>query len=257
MVYIGRTTYSRYKRHKSVKKIDVFIGNFGSGKTELAINTALSAVTSGKRTALVDIDIVNPYFRSCTQRTLLENAGIVLITTKFAGKGAEVPSLPADIVRIFSDDFDKVIIDVGGDPAGAKVLGRYKREFDQMRSEISFHMVVNAMRPQTGTAAEIIDMCKRIEVTSRLTIDDLINNTNLAEDTKTEILITGQKVIEEAAKILKVPVSCITGKSEVIEALDLINFHKDKLKKIDIFMRPLWLQTNKITSEEASKTWIE
>jgi hypothetical protein len=229
-----------------VKKsgIDVYIGNFGSGKTEIAINSALASAKSGKRTALVDLDIVNPYFKSTTQKEILQGAGVTLITTGYANTGTDIPSLPAEIARIFTGDFDSVAIDVGGDPAGARVLGRYRQEFERNRDHLRCHLVVNAMRPMTSSAGEIASMCAEIEAASRLCVDDLINNTNLAEATTPVVILEGLTIVKEAAEILGKRVCMTTADRNNVGQIAAAGKHIENLKCITIFLRPAWLSRN-------------
>ena len=127
-----------------MKKYLIIIGNFGSGKTELALNIAFEAAET-KKVTFVDLDIVNPYFRSTERKAELEAAGIRLLSPSFTNLGVEVPSLPAEIFSAFSDNSDLVIFDVGGDDTGAIALGQYHRFFSKIdRSAIEVLYVVNA-----------------------------------------------------------------------------------------------------------------
>ena len=84
-------------------RIIIFCGNYGSGKTEIALNTALKLRSDGFKTALVDLDIVNPYFRSSEHGQMLAEHGIRLIAPTFAGTTVDVPALPAEVQTIFAN----------------------------------------------------------------------------------------------------------------------------------------------------------
>ncbi|MBC7961206.1 MAG: hypothetical protein H7X94_15205, partial [Vallitaleaceae bacterium] len=119
-------------------QISVFVGHFGSGKTETAINYAINASQQGEKTVLIDLDIVNPFYRSSEVATILEEKGIELIAPNFARSTVDVPSLPASIQGVFYREGGTVIFDVGGDPEGATALGRYKQYFDAITSNVYF-----------------------------------------------------------------------------------------------------------------------
>ena len=134
--------------------IYIVTGHYGSGKTEFSVNYALSLKKTCEKVFLVDLDIVNPYFRSNDARALLEDAGICVIAPAYAGTNVDIPVLPPEIMRIFEEEDAKIILDVGGDDDGAIALGRYKKYFDESGYEL--YLVVNTRRPLTSNADEII-----------------------------------------------------------------------------------------------------
>ena len=119
-------------------RILVLVGNYGSGKTEISLNLALKLARRGEKVTLVDLDIVNPYFRSSERTELLEKEGVKVYAPSFAMSTVDVPSLPADIQAVFADKSRRVIFDVGGDDTGAAALGQYKPYFDQDDVEVLF-----------------------------------------------------------------------------------------------------------------------
>ena len=160
----------------------ILTGNYGSGKTELALNLALEAAGSF-RTTLVDLDIVNPYFRSGEKAEEMRNAGIRMLMPTYAMTTVDIPALPAEIQSVFEVPTDRVIFDVGGDDTGAAALGRYYPPFLARREQTRMLFVINCMRPLTRNADEIIDLAERVMNRGRLKIDMLVNNTNLADMT--------------------------------------------------------------------------
>lgn len=185
-------------------KIYITVGHYGSGKTEFSVNYALSLAQAHDKVFLVDLDIVNPYFRSNDLRSLLESKGVTVIAPDYAGTNVDIPALPAHIMRIFNEDNAVIVIDVGGDDDGAIALGRYKQFFDSSDYEMS--LVVNTRRPLSGTVEEIIEMKQNIEYASRLSVTNLIADTNLASETTKEIIEEGFKITKEAAEKLNLPV---------------------------------------------------
>ena len=175
-------------------RIKILVGHYGSGKTELALNMARSIHEAGHRTALVDLDIVNPFFRSAEQGAWLEANGIRLFAPTFALTAVDIPALPADILSVFSDQTLRTIFDVGGDDAGALALGRYNRYFLESGYELIY--AVNIFRPRSGSVQEITDMMRRVAECSRLKPTGLINNSNLGN-------LTDQRVVEEGHELLR------------------------------------------------------
>lgn len=181
----------------------VLVGNYGSGKTELALNLALASAQQ-MTTTLVDLDIVNPYFRSGEKADELKDAGVRVLMPTFAMSTVDIPALPAEIQSVFEQPSQRVIFDVGGDDTGAAALGRYAPSFRRYREDTTVCLVINAMRPLTQTAEDVVDLAQRIAARGRMNIDVIINNTNLADQTEPEMLAAGHQVAVEAAKLLGV-----------------------------------------------------
>ena len=185
------------------RKFVVLTGNYGSGKTELALNLALASCPLGP-TTLVDLDIVNPYFRSGEKADALRDAGVRVLMPTFAMSTVDVPALPPEIQSVFEAPADRVIFDVGGDDTGAAALGRYAPSFRRLRGETLVCLAVNCMRPLTQRAEDIAEMGQRIMQRGRLSIDLLINNTNLADQTEPDMLRAGHRETARAAAMLGV-----------------------------------------------------
>lgn len=181
----------------------VLVGNYGSGKTELSLNLALASAKQ-MTTTLVDLDIVNPYFRSGEKADELKDAGVRVLMPTFAMSTVDIPALPAEIQSVFEQPSQRVIFDVGGDDTGAAALGRYAPSFRRYREDTTVCLVINAMRPLTQTAEDVVDLAQRIAARGRMNIDVIINNTNLADQTEPEMLAAGHQVAVEAAKLLGV-----------------------------------------------------
>ena len=189
-------------------KISIFVGHFGSGKTEIAINYALQSSSKGKKTILVDLDIVNPFFRSSEVREHLESHHVQVIAPNFAHTNMDLPSLPASIQSTFYQEGAHVIFDVGGDEEGATVLGRYKQYLDQIGYQMYF--VINTRRPFTQKVEDIIHLMESIEKKSRQRITYLVSNTNLSYETTIDVIQEGIPIIEEVSKKTRIPIAYIT-----------------------------------------------
>lgn len=218
--------------------IAIFTGHFGSGKTEMAINYSIDSIQKGKSTVLVDLDIVNPFFRTAEMKKELENMNIEVITPNFASTTMDIPSLSPRIYSVFERKDTQVVFDVGGDEDGATALGRFYPQFSKHTYKMFF--VVNTYRPFTSNVEDIVSMAKSIERKSRLNITDLVHNTNLSYETKVEHILYGQEILNEASKALGVPISFIGVQRQLMGQLpkDL----KHLAFPIDIYMKPPWRQ---------------
>ena len=200
-----------------MKRYYVLIGNFGSGKTEISINLAMKAAKT-ESAVLVDLDIVNPYFRSAERRKELNKAGISLLHPVFAMSSVDIPALPPDIYSVFVDSHTTVIFDVGGDPAGATALGQYKANFSKIPKEaLQVLFVINPRRPLSSTPELVLDMLHRIKFRSRLEITGLINNSNLAAESSVEELLDGYKMLKAVSLETGIPVAFTTGLKQPLE----------------------------------------
>lgn len=217
----------------------VHLGHYGSGKTELSLNMALDAAAKGQRVALVDLDIVNPFFRSGEQGMLLKSAGVELIAPLFVGTTVDIPALPAQVGAVFTGAYDTVILDVGGDPAGATALGRYHKELQAVGAWV--RCVVNPQRPLSATAADIVTLARDMETRGRVHIDALINNTNLLLETTAQLVAKGGAIVAQAAQELGVGVEfTMAPRNLTCEVASLLGA---PVMPIDVHMRPEWLDT--------------
>ena len=130
---------------KNDQRIKIIVGHYGSGKTEIALSMALQARMAGESTTLIDLDIVNPFFRSAEQTEFLKENGIRLLAPNFATTAVDIPSLPAEITSVFEDNQSRAIFDVGGDDVGAIALGQYRTRFEKSGYEMLY--VINPFRP--------------------------------------------------------------------------------------------------------------
>ncbi len=222
-------------------KMTIYMGHYGSGKTELSLAKAFLLSSQGYPVTLVDLDIVNPYFRSGEQKEKLNEKKIKVIMPNFEGTNVDVPSLPAEINSVFDNDDSCIVFDVGGSPSGATALGRYTSKIKECDYETI--LVVNTLRPFTSTAEDIVEMARAIEAKSRLKIHKFINNTNAAYATTSEMVEQSQKIVEKAAEILDSKVTAITALPQVVSGLS-DSFKKkygNLIEPITLYMRPQWM----------------
>ena len=194
-----------------MKKVTVLIGNFGSGKTEIALNLAIKGRENGS-SVLVDLDVINPYFRSAERKDVLDAAGVKLYHPIFALTTVDVPSLPPDIYSVFIDENETVVFDVGGDPAGATALGQYKANFESLpEGSLEVLYIINPRRPFSATPDMVLELMERINYRSRLRVTGLVNNANLAKETTAQDLMDGYEMVKEVSKRSGVPVAMTAG----------------------------------------------
>jgi len=219
-------------------RFTVLTGNYGSGKTELALNLALRFAAEGLKTTLVDLDIVNPYFRSAEKTPELEAAGVRVLMPTFAMTTVDIPALPPEIQSVFETPGDRVIFDVGGDDTGAAALGRYAPGFARYRAETLSLLVVNCMRPLTETEEDILDLAGRIGARGRLGTDWIVNNTNLANRTEPAMVERGERILLSCAEKLHASKVITSGMPPVLAACRL------KTETLGIFRRmiPEWME---------------
>ena len=200
----------------------VIVGNYGSGKTEVSINLAVHRKRAGLNVAIADLDLVNPYFRTREARITLTDLGIQVILPPEQYLQADLPVLSPTIAGIIRNSGDLMILDVGGDDAGATVLSALADAF----SGINVHMlqVVNPLRPQTSTVSGCVSMRNEIEKAAQLTMTGLIGNANLIDETSAEDIYSGYEFIQSVSQESGLPLEFITVSQELLPKIDLKRF---------------------------------
>ena len=200
------------------KRLTLFAGHYGSGKTNIAVNYALHLAKEGKPVCIADLDIVNPYFRTADSRQELESAGVELISPQFANSNVDLPALPAQAYKLVQDKRCYGIMDIGGDDRGAYALGRY---IPFMKQENDYRMVyvANCYRPLTRTAAEALEVMQEIEAACGLAFTDIVNNSNLATETDVQTVLDSRDFIRELSGLSGLPVFMTTVRADLAEGI--------------------------------------
>jgi len=207
------------------KRITIISGHYGSGKTNIAVSLALDLKKQHENTAIADIDIVNPYFRTKDSEAQLAENGIRLICSEYANSNVDIPALPQDMYAVTDDRTLYSILDVGGDERGALALGRIA---PKIREENNFEMiyVVNKYRPLTCDAESAIEVMREIEAACRLKFTGIINNSNLGSETDETTVLSSIGYAEEISEKTGLPILYTTVSENMYTPL------KDKIKNL-------------------------
>ena len=202
----------------NAKRITLFAGHYGSGKTNIAINYARALKRAGEKVAIADLDIVNPYFRTKDSAADLQAEGIDLVVSDFANSNVDFPALPKEIYALVADRETKIVMDIGGDDRGALALGRYVPD---IKAEGDYEMlaVINAARPLTRTVQDAVEVLREIEAASQLPFTGIVNNTNVGAETTAETVLGSVPYADEVAALMKLPVRFTCATAAVAEAL--------------------------------------
>lgn len=219
------------------KRINIFTGDYGSGKTEVSINYALELAEENNEVKVVDLDIVNPYFRSREVKKDLAKQGIEVLAPAGKLAQADLPALPPQILGAVQNKNNQVIFDVGGDEDGTVALGRFKQYIDETQTDVNF--VINPNRPFTGNSEGVKEVIEKIENASRLKVDHLISNPNLGQETEIEDIKKGHEKVKEISNDLGIPIKFLTICPELIDGLNLTEF-SIPVFTLELFMKTPW-----------------
>ena len=201
------------------KRLTLFAGHYGSGKTNIAVNYAMHLAAEGKKVCIADLDIVNPYFRTKDSAKVLADAGVELISPQFANTNVDLPALPAESYRLVQDKTIYGIMDIGGDDRGAYALGRFV-PFIKAENDYRMVFVANSFRPLTRTPEEALEVMREIEAACGLEFTDIVNNANLGNETAPEHVLDAVPYMEELSRISGLPIFAHTAESNVAKALE-------------------------------------
>ncbi|HEX3038108.1 MAG TPA: hypothetical protein VHO94_03845 [Oscillospiraceae bacterium] len=222
----------------NLKRITIVCGHYGCGKTNLSINLAIDCAKAGNTVTLVDLDLVNPYFRSSEYEDVLKKNQVKLIAPVYANTTLDLPMLPAELNSIFASSDDHIILDVGGDDVGSTVLGTISSKIRE--AEYDMFYVVNRYRALTTTAEEAAELLKEIEAASRLKATAVVNNSHLKHLTTAQDILNSAEFAKNAAEMLNLPLLFTTVPKQIgsqqIQTLSKI----PNLYPIEIYVRSPW-----------------
>ena len=196
------------------KRLTLFAGHYGSGKTNIAVNYALLLAKEQKKVCIADLDIVNPYFRTKDSAKELEEAGVELISPQFANSNVDLPALPAESYRLVRDKSVYGIMDIGGDDRGAYALGRFVPDI-VAEGDYRMVFVANCCRPLTRTAEDALEIMREIENACGLKFTCIVNNSNLGEMTDVQVLTDSLPFIEKLCALSGLPLWMHTAEERI------------------------------------------
>jgi len=200
-------------------RLTLFAGHYGSGKTNIAVNYALFLAREGKKVCIADLDIVNPYFRTKDSASMLQQAGVELISPRFANTNVDLPALPAEGYRLVQDHSVYGVMDIGGDDRGAYALGRFT-PFILKENNYRMAFVVNFCRPLTTTAEDALEVMREIEQACGLRFNCIVHNTNLGPETTAQTVNGAKAQLEALCRISGLPLWMHTATAQVARELE-------------------------------------
>lgn len=200
------------------KRITIFAGHYGSGKTNISVNYALWLKKEHEKVVIADLDIVNPYFRSKDSEKQLEERGIHLISSEYANSNVDVPAMPAEAYAIIDDKQTVAVIDVGGDDRGALAMGRYTPSIIE-ENDYEMLFVINKFRPLTPDCASTLAVMNEIETACKMKFTGIVNNSNLGDETSEEDVVGSIKYAEEISAASGLPIRMTTVKEDLYDTL--------------------------------------
>ena len=202
-----------------MKRVTLFAGHYGSGKTNIAVNYALSLKKQGVDVIIADMDIVNPYFRTKDSAEELKAAGVELISPRYANSNVDLPSLPQELYKAVQDKSRYAVLDIGGDDRGAYALGRYT---PYILEENNYEMVfvANFYRPLTTNAREALEVMREVEQAGGIPFTAIANNSNVGWDTTAEDVLATIEKAQELSRLSGLPIIMTCAENEVAKQLE-------------------------------------
>ena len=216
-------------------RVSIVTGHYGTGKTEFAVNLALQLAALDHKVMVADLDIVNPYFRSRERKALFQEASIRLISSSQACSDADVPALPAELLTILENRDITGVLDIGGDPVGARVLARFNDKI--ITEDYQLIYVLNANRPEVRSLEAAIAYLRGIEATTSLTCTGIVNNTHLCGETTPEEIRKGARLAEAVSRETGIPVLCHVAEERFVPELSDLS---EPVFPITIQMKKPW-----------------
>lgn len=187
------------------KRVTLFSGHYGSGKTNVALNYAIYLKEKGEDVEIYDMDIVNPYFRTLDGKNMLDQHGIPLVVSDYANTNVDVPAMNSGAYRMIHDKSKLAVVDVGGDDRGALALGRFEKA---LKEEGNFDMllVINKYRFETQNAQDTLEIMREIEYACGIPFTGIVNDSNLGKETTKQTVLNSLDFANEVSKLTGLPI---------------------------------------------------
>lgn len=213
----------------------VLCGHYGSGKTNLAVNLALRAARAGEKVTVIDMDVVNPYFRTADFGELFRKAGVRLLAPVYANTNLDLPVLPPSVRTAIRSGEGRVFLDLGGDDDGAVALGGFSADLEAVGYTMVY--VVNSRRTLEPNPKEEAELLARVQAASRLKVTWLVNNTNLGPETTPEVIRGSAPYLGEVSRLTGIPVLGTAAEERLVPFLP-----EEPLLPVRIYVKPPWSQ---------------
>ena len=200
------------------KRITLFAGHYGSGKTNAAVNYAFALKAEGREVTIADLDTVNPYFRTKDSEKELAEAGIHLVSSEYANSNVDLPALPAEMYSVVFDRSRYAVLDIGGDDRGAFALGRYTPSILE-ENDYDMFFVINCYRPLSKDPADTVEIMREIETACKIRFTCIVNNSNIGAETTREDFLESVGFAEEVSRATGLPIWVHTGTEKVVEGI--------------------------------------
>ena len=198
------------------KRVTIFMGHYGSGKTFVSVNYAIALAKMQKKVSIYDLDIVNPYFRTVDALSALNKNGVELVVSPYAETNVDIPAMNAKSYQMVDDKSRFAVADVGGDDRGALALGRFTEKIKE-ENDYDVLFVVNKFRPETRDIEGALAIKAEIELASRLKFTGIVNNANLGNETTVETIISGAEFAKELSNITGLPLKFTAVRADLLD----------------------------------------
>ncbi len=200
------------------KRVNLFMGHYGSGKTTVAVNFAITLAKRKSKVSIYDLDIVNPYYRTVDALDMLEKEGVDLVVSPFAETNVDIPAMNSASYKMVDDLSRFAVVDVGGDDRGALALGRFS---DKIKEENNYRvfMIINKFRPETRDLKGVLSIMEEIERAGKLKFTALINNSNLGRETTLKDIYEGEKFCKEIERETGVPLKITSVRADLAKEI--------------------------------------
>lgn len=211
-----------------IKGIVIICGNYGSGKTETAINLAVKRKMEGIQVKIADLDLVNPYFRTREVKASLKAMGIEVVLPDKRYHSADLPILAPSIAGMIKQPSELTILDAGGDDVGVIVLAALENHLKKQK--VQMIQVINQFRPFTQDVEGCIRIKNEIEYSSKMKVTGIVGNTNLMDETTPDHIYKGYTLLKQVSDATGLKIEFITADSQLLPQLDLDRFDCPILK---------------------------
>jgi hypothetical protein len=221
-------------------RLIIVVGNYGSGKTEVAVNLSIALANKGFEVSIADLDIVNPYFRCREARALMEEHSIRVVMPPVSLTWADLPIVVPEIKGMLNPHDNQIsLFDVGGDEVGARLLSSFAESLSF--SPYALWQVINSRRPFTDTVEGCLKMRDGIERTSRLKVTGFVVNSHLMQETTPGVILEGYHLARRASEQSGIPTVFVTAMEELADAPELgeVEIPVLRLKR---YMLPPWIR---------------